>query len=313
LQDLLEQRLSVPSANAAAKAACVMAGMLAGADSIDDLDVLRHGGMGRVLTDVRAPSTLGTFLRSFAFGHVRQLDAVHTRVLAGLATVVPRLLAGVDGLAFIDIDDTIREVHGYAKQGAGYGYSGVKGVNAQIAALSSPTCAPVIAASRLRKGNVVSGHGADRMFIDAIATARAAGACGLVMVRADSGYYRRDLIAAAVTAKAWFSVTVRMNSSVRPAITAIPDTSWTTTGIRERSGNPRTNGGSARRKSPRSASPRSSPTPRNGRSRAGWRAPGATAQSRGEERTGRAVHDVASPRVRHQLHPHRDRRGRDPP
>jgi len=89
LQDLLEQRLSVPSANAAAKAACVMAGMLAGADSIDDLDVLRHGGMGRVFTNVRAPSRLGTFLRSFAFGHVRELDAVHTRVLAGLATVVP--------------------------------------------------------------------------------------------------------------------------------------------------------------------------------------------------------------------------------
>ena len=228
LPDLLEQRLSVPCPNAAAKAACVVAGMLAGADSIDDLDVLRHGGMGRVFTDVRAPSTLGTFLRSFTFGHVRQLDAVASRMLAGLAGVSPRLLAGVDGLAFIDIDDTIREVHGYAKQGAAYGYSGVKGVNAQIAALSSPTCAPVIAASRLRKGNVVSGHGADRMVTDAIAAARAAGASGQVMVRADSGYYRQDLIAAAVTAKAWFSVTVRMNSSVRQAITAIPESAWTT-------------------------------------------------------------------------------------
>ncbi len=228
LPDLLEQRLSVPCPNAAAKAACVVAGMLAGADSIDDLDVLRHGGMGRVFTDVRAPSTLGTFLRSFTFGHVRQLDAVASRMLAGLAGVSPRLLAGVDGLAFIDIDDTIREVHGYAKQGAAYGYSGVKGVNAQIAALSSPTCAPVIAASRLRKGNVVSGHGADRMVTDAIAAARAAGASGQVMVRADSGNYRQDLIAAAVTAKAWFSVTVRMNSSVRQAITAIPESAWTT-------------------------------------------------------------------------------------
>ena len=185
-------------------------------------------GWPRVFTDVRAPSTLGTFLRSFTFGHVRRLDAVHTRVLAGLATAVPRLLTGVDGLAFIDIDDTIREVHGYAKQGAAYGYSGVKGVNAQIAALSSPTCAPVIAASRLRKGNVVSGHGADRMVIDAIATARAAGATGQVMVRADSGYYRQDLIAAAAAAKAWFSVTVRMNPSVRTAMTSIPDSSWTT-------------------------------------------------------------------------------------
>ncbi len=135
LQDLLEQRLSVPSANAAAKAACVMAGVLAGADSIDDLDVLRHGGMGRVFTDVRAPSTLGTFLRSFTFGHVRELDAVHTRVLAGLATVVPRLLAGVDGLAFIDIDDTIREVHGYAKQGRGTGTRGEGGQRADRGAV----------------------------------------------------------------------------------------------------------------------------------------------------------------------------------
>jgi len=205
--------------------------MPAGADSIDDLDVLRHGGMAKVFTDVQAPSTLGTFLRSFTFGHVRQLDTVHTRVLTGLATAVPRLVAGVDGLdglAFIDIDDTIREVHGYKKQGAAYGYSGVKGVNAQIAALSSPVCAPVIAASRLRKGNVVSGHGADRMVVDAIAAARAGGATGQVMVRADSGYYRQDLIAAAAAAKAWFSVTVRMNSSARQAIRAIPENAWTT-------------------------------------------------------------------------------------
>src|SRR4051794_28107505 len=80
--------------------------------------------------------------RAFAFGHVRQLDAVSSRVLAGLASVVPRLLAGTDAMAFVDIDDTIREVHGYKKQGAAYGYSGVKGLNAQLAVLSSPTCAP---------------------------------------------------------------------------------------------------------------------------------------------------------------------------
>src|SRR6476646_5780834 len=96
LHELLGQRLSVPSANAAVKAACVVAGMLAGADSIDDLDVLRHGGMSKVLTGVRAPSTLGTFLRTFTFGHVRQLDAVASRTLAGLAAVSPRLLAGTD-------------------------------------------------------------------------------------------------------------------------------------------------------------------------------------------------------------------------
>ena len=228
LHELLQERLSVPSANACVKAACVVAGMLAGADSIDDLDVLRHGGMSKVVTGVRAPSTVGTFLRTFTFGHVRQLDAVAARVVAGLAAVVPRLLAGTESMAFVDVDDTIREVHGYQKQGAAYGYSGVKGLNAQLAVLSSPTCAPVIAAARLRKGNAVSGHGANRLISDAVATARAAGVTGQVMVRADSGYYRRDVIAAALTGKAWFSVTVRMNPAVTRAITAIPEKAWTT-------------------------------------------------------------------------------------
>ena len=227
LHDLLEQRLSVPSAHAGVKAACVVAGMLAGADSIDDLDVLRHGGMGKVFEGVRAPSTLGTFLRSFRFGHVRQLDAVAARTLAGLATVSPRLLTGTEAMAYVDIDDTIRETHGYQKQGVAYGYSKVKGLNAQLAVLSSPTCAPVIAAARLRKGNAVCGHGAAKLVGDALATARAAGAGGQVMVRADSGYYRQDLVAAAAAGKAWFSVTVRMSSAVRNAIAAIPDTAWT--------------------------------------------------------------------------------------
>ncbi len=127
LHDLLRQRLSVPSANASVKAACVVAGMIAGADSIDDLDVLRHGGMGKVFTGVRAPSTVGTFLRTFTFGHVRQLDAVAARTLEGLAAVSPQLLAGTESMAFVDVDDTIRQVHGYRKQGAAYGYSGVKG------------------------------------------------------------------------------------------------------------------------------------------------------------------------------------------
>lgn len=227
LHDLLGEHVSVPNPNAAVKAAGVIAGMLAGADSIDDLDVLRHGGLRKVFGGVRAPSTYGTFLRSFTFGHVRQLDAVHSRTLAGLAQVAPRLLAGTDAMAFVDVDDTIREVHGYAKQGAAYGYTKVKGLNAQVAVLSSPLCAPVIAGARLRKGNTVSGRGAPRLIGDAVATARAAGATGQVMVRADSGYYRRDVIAATIKAKAWFSVTARMNPAVTTAIAAIPDDAWT--------------------------------------------------------------------------------------
>lgn len=116
LDGLLGEHLGVPSANAADKSRSVVAGMLAGADSIDDLDLLRAGGMTRVVPGVRAPSTLGTFLRTFTHGHVQQLDQISAGLLAGLAGQVPGLLAGGredDGMVFIDVDDTIRAVHGY--------------------------------------------------------------------------------------------------------------------------------------------------------------------------------------------------------
>src|SRR5450830_1251083 len=154
LHDLAAAHVRVPGsagANPAVKVASLVAGMVAGADSIDDMDLLRHGGMGRVLTAGRAPSTLGTFLRSFTFGHVRQLDAVASRVLVNLAARTP-LLVGADQVAYLDIDDTIKATYGYQKQGAGYGYSGVKGLNALLAIVSTPVSAPVIAATRLRRG-----------------------------------------------------------------------------------------------------------------------------------------------------------------
>ena len=109
------------------KVASLVAGMVAGADSIDDMALLRHGGMGKVVNDAYAPSTLGSFLRAFTFGHVRQLDAVASRFLVGLAEQAP-LMAGADESrqpVMVDIDDTIIEVHGYTKQGSGYGYCGV--------------------------------------------------------------------------------------------------------------------------------------------------------------------------------------------
>ena len=110
------------TANAAAKITALIAGMVAGADSISDMDLLCHGGMGRVFDGVRAPSTLGTFLRRFSFGHVRQLDAVAAGLLARLAAATP-LLPGADQIVFVDIDDTVRQTYGYAKQGAGRGYT----------------------------------------------------------------------------------------------------------------------------------------------------------------------------------------------
>jgi hypothetical protein len=156
-------RLSVDCPNAGLKAAGVVAGMLVGADSIDDLDVLRHGGMDRVVTGIRAPSTLGTFLRSFTHGHVQQVDSAATSLLVGLTARVPGLLAGADGLALVDVDDTIREVHGYAKQGAAFGYTRVRGLNVALATVSSPIAAPVIVAARLRSGNTASATGCARL------------------------------------------------------------------------------------------------------------------------------------------------------
>src|SRR5215210_151270 len=108
--------------NAAVKVASLVAGMVAGADSIDDMALLRHGAMARLFRGTRAPSTLGTFLRTFTFGHVRQLDAVHARLLVNLTRATP-LLAGADELAYVDIDDTVRQTYGYAKHGAGRGYT----------------------------------------------------------------------------------------------------------------------------------------------------------------------------------------------
>jgi DDE family transposase len=227
LHDLLEEHLRVDSPRSTAKAGCVVAGMLTGADSIDDLDVLRHGAMPKLFSGVRAPSTLGTYLRSFTHGHVQQLDAVSSRLLAGLAARAPGLLAGADQMAFVDVDDTIREVHGHAKQGAAFGYSGVRGLNAQLAVVSTPVAAPVIATARLRKGNTSSHTGGGRLLAQAITTSRRAGVMGRILVRADSAYFNHGFVSGALRAKAWFSVTARMNAQVTAAIAAIDEVAWT--------------------------------------------------------------------------------------
>jgi hypothetical protein len=130
-------------------------------------------------------------------------------------------------VAFIDIDDTVRQTYGYAKQGAGRGYSGVKGLNALIATISTPLAAPVIAATRLRKGATNSVRGAAKLLADALATAARAGAGGLVTARADSAFYSYPIIAAARRAGARFSVTARLTPAVTSAITTIAEDAWT--------------------------------------------------------------------------------------
>jgi hypothetical protein len=230
LQRLVGQHLHLDKpggVNGHLKIPTLVAGMVAGADSIEDMALLRHGAMGRLFTGVRAPSTLGTFLRSFTFGHVRQLDAVASRLLINLAGQAP-LLIGAAELAYVDVDDTLKQTYGYAKQGAGRGYTGVKGLNALLAIVSTPSSAPVIAAARLRKGSTNSARGAARFVTDALITARKAGATGTLVLRADSAYYGHDVIAAALRQDACFSITARQDKAVRKAIASIDPDAWTT-------------------------------------------------------------------------------------
>ena len=231
LGDLVAVKVRVKAAggaNASVKVSTLVAGMVAGADSIEDMDLLRHGGMGRLFAGVRAPSTLGTFLRAFTFGHVRQLDSVASAFLVNLAARTP-LLPGAGQVSFVDIDDTIKPTHGYRKQGTGFGYTGVKGINALIATVSTPLAAPVIAASRLRKGQTNSARGAGRLLAEALVTARkaGAGADAMVIVRADSAYYNHKMIAAACRGGAYFSITARMDPAVTAAINTIDEGAWT--------------------------------------------------------------------------------------
>jgi hypothetical protein len=190
-------RIKSGAANPAPKLLSVIAGMCAGADSIDDLDVLRAGGMPILFNGIYAPSTLGVLLREFRFGHARQLESVLRQHLVALAAHSD-VLAGIEEQAFIDIDSLLRPVYGHAKQGASYGHTKIagkqvlrKGLSPLATTISTPISAPVAAGIRLRAGKTGSGKGAGRMVAQAIATARAAGVSGKIMVRGDSAYGSR--------------------------------------------------------------------------------------------------------------------------
>jgi hypothetical protein len=219
--------------NAAAKAACLIGGMAAGADSIDDMDLLRDGAMETLFSGVRAPSTLGSHLRSYAWGNVRQLDKAHRGFLAALADD-SRLLPGREALAFVDIDSTQKRVYGYGKEGAAFGHAKiagksllVRGLNPLISVISTPLAAPVMGPVRLRGGSAGSARGAAGLAAEAIGTARESGCAGMIIVRMDSAYYNAAVIGTIRRNEAYFSVTVPMNSSIRAAIAAIPEDAWT--------------------------------------------------------------------------------------
>jgi len=214
-------------ANAGAKVGSIVAGMVCGADSIDDLEVIRHGALPELFGAIRAPSTLGTFLRHFSYGHVAQVEAVSAEVLTRLCARCPRLLPGADQLAFVDIDAKITEVYGLGKEGAAFGYTRKRGLNFLIVTLSTPLSAPVIVATRLRGGNADSRRGAASLLKRALRLARSCGATGTIVVRADSAFYTGPVIAAIRAAGARFSITAQHNTSVTAAIHTIDDNTWT--------------------------------------------------------------------------------------
>jgi Transposase DDE domain group 1 len=233
LSDLVSEHVAIvgadnsAGANSAAKVVSLVAGMVAGADSIADVDRLRHAGNGLLFDGIRAPSTLGTFLRSFTHGHVQQLNVVLRQSLIALAQRVD-LLPGAEEVVFLDLDSTHRQVYGYAKQGAAVGrHKGKKTLHPLIATLSTPIARPVVAGIRLRRGKAADVRGAARFLAETLAVVRQIAPAATVIVRADSKFYTADLVATAARYDARVSLTTGSNPSVNAAVAAIADQAWT--------------------------------------------------------------------------------------
>jgi len=200
------------------KVLSLMEGMLAGADSIDDMDVLRSGRTGVVLGHrVMAPSTLGTFLRAFSFGHVRQLDRV-------LDVALQRAWATGAGPGdrrlVIDIDSFVGEVCGYQKQGAAYGYTKQLGYHPLLATRAETG---EVVHIRCRKGSANTQRGAKRFVEELLARVRRAGALGTILIRADSGFENKQIRQALGERGVQYSIAIKRHTPVRAAIDAIPE------------------------------------------------------------------------------------------
>ena len=227
LPELVQQRLDLGDApgraNAGDKMMTLVASALAGGDCIDDADVLRTGGTACTLGGtVKAPSTLGTFLRSFRWGHVRQLDRVSRELLARAwqAGAGPG-----DGPLTIDLDSTICETYGLAKEGARHhGYTGKRGYHPLLAVAAGTGD---VLMSRLREGRANTARGAAHFLRETVSRVRRAGASGQLTARADSGFYAHALVAACREMDVRFSITIRQHKSLRNLIEAIPDADWT--------------------------------------------------------------------------------------
>lgn len=236
LPGLLAQRLGVEAlvdasvdlgerdgaANAGRKVMTLVSAMALGADCIDDCEVLRAGRTAAVLGHVvAAPSTLGTFLRAFTFGHVRQLD----RVLADTLTRAWQAGAGPgDRRLVVDVDSFVGQVFGDAKQGAAFGYTGKRGYHPIVATRADTG---EVLHLRLRKGAANSARGVVRFTDELIARLARAGATGPKLLRADSAFWNNALMARLEQAGWTFSIGVRSYNNVKTAIAQIPESAWT--------------------------------------------------------------------------------------
>ena len=227
LRELVQQRLDLGNApgraNTGDKMMTLVASALAGGDCIDDADVLRTGGTACTLGGtVKAPATLGTFLRSFRWGHVRQLDRVSRELLARAWSAG----AGPGNAPLtIDLDSTICETYGLAKEGARHhGYTGQRGYH-PLLAIAAGTGDVLM--SRLREGRANTARGAAHFLRETVGRVRYAGARGQLTVRADSGFYAHALVAVCRAMDVRFSITIRQHARLRNIIEAIPETDWT--------------------------------------------------------------------------------------
>jgi hypothetical protein len=222
--DLVRLRPGRPGpGNVGRKIMALMFAMILGADSIDDCDVLRAGRTGRLLGGwIPAPSTLGTFLRAFTFGHVRQLDALLDRSIerawkAGAGPGENRLV--------IDVDSFVGEVYGRLKQGASYGYTHVLGLHPLLATRADTRETLHI---RLRKGSANTQRGMLRFTEELIARIDRAGAAGVKLLRADSGFSNTKVFKCLEKAGWEYSIGVRMIKKVAAAVATIDENAWQT-------------------------------------------------------------------------------------
>jgi len=226
LEALINQRVRLTGREGGSrpgrKVLTLVCAIIAGATHIDHVDILRAGATERVLAfRVMAPSTIGTFLRCFTFGHVRQLDAVADRVLQRVWSLGAGPAPG-EALV-IDVDSTITEVHGHHKQGAAYGYTRQLGYHPLLATRAGTG---EVLHARMRKGSAGSSRGVVRFVDELVARLRRAGADGQITLRADSGFWSWKLIDALDRHGVRWSITVTQNTAIRAAIAAIPETAW---------------------------------------------------------------------------------------